>query len=256
MMAIHDVDMTGDIDLMDDVGGTDHVRKTDDSRDLIRVLVVDDHVIVRRGIRALLATVDGVEVVGEAQDGQEALERVDTLRPDVILLDLLMPRMDGIEVTRRVIAENPKARILVLTSFAADDKVFPAVKAGALGYLLKDTGPEALVRAIHQVYRGESSLSPIIARKVLEELSRPARRPLTAEPLTAREVDVLQVVAQGKSNQEIAADLMISEATVRTHVSNILGKLHLASRTQAALYALREGLASLDDGTPAPNDGA
>jgi NarL family two-component system response regulator LiaR len=218
------------------------------------VLVVDDHVVVRRGIRALLATVDGVKVVGEAQDGQEALEKIETLRPDVILLDLLMPRMDGIEVTRRAIAKDPEARILVLTSFAADDKVFPAIKAGALGYLLKDTGPEELVRAIHQVYRGESSLSPAIARKVLQELSRPPSQPLTTEPLTEREVEVLRVVAQGKSNQEIAAELMISEATVRTHVSNILGKLHLASRTQAALYALREGLASLDDASPEESD--
>jgi len=217
----------------------------------IGVLVVDDHVVVRRGIRALLATVDGVQVLGEAQDGQEALEKVDTLRPDVILLDLLMPRMDGIEVTRRVLAKDPEKRILVLTSFAADDKVFPAIKAGALGYLLKDTGPEALVRAIRQVYRGESSLSPAIARKVLQELSRPSDRPPTEEPLTEREVEVLQVVARGMSNQEIAEQLMISEATVRTHVSNILGKLHLASRTQAALYALREGIASLDD---APSD--
>jgi NarL family two-component system response regulator LiaR len=217
-------------------------------------LVVDDHVVVRRGIRALLATVDSVQVLGEAQDGQEALEKIDTLRPDVILLDLLMPRMGGIEVTRRVIAEDPGARILVLTSFAADDKVFPAIKAGALGYLLKDTGPEELVRAIRQVYRGESSLSPTIARKVLQELSRPSDRPPTAEPLTEREVEVLQVVAQGRSNQEIAEALVISEATVRTHVSNILGKLHLASRTQAALYALREGLASLDDSTPDERD--
>ncbi len=216
--------------------------------DRIRVLVVDDHVVVRRGIKALLATVDSVEVVGEAQDGVEALSKAGSLQPDVILLDLLMPRMDGIEVTERVMARNPEARILVLTSFAADDKVFPAIKAGALGYLLKDTGPEELVRAIHQVHEGESSLSPAIARKVLQELARPSNRPPTPEPLTNREVEVLQVVAQGLSNQEIAEQLMISEATVRTHVSNILGKLQLASRTQATLYALREGLASLDDG--------
>ena len=216
--------------------------------DRIRVLVVDDHVVVRRGIKALLATVDSVEVVGEAQDGVEALSKAGSLQPDVILLDLLMPRMDGIEVTERVMARNPEARILVLTSFAADDKVFPAIKAGALGYLLKDTGPEELVRAIHQVHEGESSLSPAIARKVLQELARPSNRPPTPEPLTNREVEVLQVVAQGLSNQEIAEQLMISEATVRTHVSNILGKLQLASRTQATLYALREGLASLEDG--------
>ncbi|MGC9356802.1 MAG: response regulator [Anaerolineae bacterium] len=213
----------------------------------IRVLVVDDHVIVRKGIRALLATEEGIDVVGEAKDGQAALESIRALCPDVILLDLLMPKLDGIEVTRQAIAENPRAKILVLTSFAADDKVFPAIKAGALGYLLKDTEPETLVRAIHQVHRGESSLSPTIARKVLQELSHPSDRPPTADPLTERELEVLQVVAKGKSNQEIADVLVISEATVRTHVSNILGKLHLASRTQAALYALREGLASLDN---------
>ncbi|MGD1992469.1 MAG: response regulator transcription factor [Anaerolineae bacterium] len=223
------------------------MKPVEHSEQSIRVLVVDDHIIVRRGIRALLATEEGIEVVGEAQDGAEALERIRELHPDVILLDLLMPRLDGIEVTRQVMAENPQARILVLTSFAADDKVFPAIKAGALGYLLKDTGPRALVRAIRQVYRGESSLSPVIARKVLQELSQPSDRPPTAEPLTERELQVLQVVARGSSNQEIAQELMISEATVRTHVSNILGKLHLASRTQAALYALREGLASLDE---------
>ncbi len=226
---------------------TDDVRRTGDQARPIRVLVVDDHGVVRGGIRALLATVDDVEAVGEARDGQEALEKIEALRPDVILIDLLMPRMDGIEVTRRVVAENAEARILVLTSFAADENVFPAIKAGALGYLLKDTGPEELVRAIRQVYGGESSLSPAVARKVLQELSRPLDRPRTPDPLTEREVEVLQVVARGLSNQEIAAELMISEATVRTHVSNILGKLHLASRTQAALYALRQGLASLGD---------
>lgn len=226
------------MDAMGQVGGTGGS---------IRVLIVDDHVIVRSGIRALLATEADIEVVAEAQDGQEALEKIRRFRPDVVLLDLLMPRMDGIEVTRRVVAENVPSRILILTSFAADDKVFPAIKAGALGYLLKDTGPQELVGAIRQVYRGESSLSPAIARKVLQELSRPADRPPTLDPLTERELEVLQVVAQGKSNQEIAETLVISEATVRTHVSNILSKLHLASRTQAALYALREGIASLDN---------
>ncbi|MCB0009893.1 MAG: response regulator transcription factor, partial [Anaerolineales bacterium] len=142
----------------------------------------------------------------------------------------------------------PEARILVLTSFATDDRVFPAVKAGALGYLLKDSGPDALVQAIRQVYRGESSLHPKIARKLMQELARPASsQPPTAAPLTAREVEVLQLVAQGLANQEIADQLVIGEATVRSHVSNILSKLHLASRTQAALYALRAGYASLDD---------
>jgi NarL family two-component system response regulator LiaR len=220
------------------------------SQSPIRVLITDDHSIVRKGIRALLATEPDIEVVGEAGDGAEAATQALALRPDVILMDLVMPKVDGIEATRRILAQQPGMRILVLTSFAADDKVFPAIKAGALGYLLKDSGPEELVQAIHQVYRGEPSLEPSIARKVLLELSQPPKTPLTAEPLTEREVDVLRLVAQGRSNRDIAEELVITEMTVRTHVSNILGKLHLASRTQAALYALREGLASLDDVPP------
>jgi NarL family two-component system response regulator LiaR len=216
----------------------------------VRVLVVDDHVVVRQGIRALLATEPDIEVVGEAVNGREAVAETEKLRPDVILMDLVMPEMDGIEAIRRIKARQPEARILVLTSFASDDKVFPAIKAGALGYLLKDSGPEELVGAIHQVHRGESWLHPAIARKLLQELSGPSERPPTPDPLTEREVEVLQSVARGRSNQEIAEDLVISEATARAHVSNILRKLHLASRTQAALYALREGLASLEDAAP------
>ena len=216
----------------------------------IRVLIADDHAILRKGIRALLGTESDMEVVGETGDGLETVAQARALRPDVILMDLVMPKMDGIEATRQITAEQPGVRILVLTSFAADDKVFPAIKAGALGYLLKDSGPDELVQAIHQVHRGEPSLEPSIARKVLLELSQPPKTPLTAEPLTEREVDVLRLVAQGRSNRDIAEELVITEMTVRTHVSNILGKLHLASRTQAALYALREGLASLDDVPP------
>lgn len=213
----------------------------------IRLLLVDDHIFVRKGIRALLATEEGIDVIGEAGDGVEALRKIEELKPDVILLDLLMPKMGGIEVIERVMTDDPQARILVLTSFVADDKVFPAIKAGALGYLLKDTEPEELVQAIRQVFRGESSLSPVIARKVLQEISRPSERELSEDPLTDREVEILQHIAKGESNREIAEALVLSEATVRTHVSNILGKLHLASRTQAALYALRKGLAPLDE---------
>lgn len=213
----------------------------------IKVLVVDDHVIVRKGIRALLATEPNIQVIGEAKNGQEAITESERLQPDVILMDLVMPEMDGIEAIRYITGHQPGARILVLTSFATDEKVFPAIKSGALGYLLKDSNPEELVQAIHQVFRGESSLHPTIARKLLQELSRPPQRPPTAEPLTEREMAVLRLIAHGLSNQEIADQLVISEATVRTHVSNILSKLHLASRTQAALYALREGLASLDE---------
>jgi two-component system, NarL family, response regulator LiaR len=213
----------------------------------IRVLIVDDHAIVRKGIGALLATEPDIAVVGEAVNGAEAVTQAQTLCPDVVLMDLVMPRMDGIEATRRISALPGKLRVLVLTSFAADDKVFPAIKAGALGYLLKDSSPADLVQAIRRVYRGEPSLEPQIASKVLYELAHPPQARLTQDPLTERELEVLRLIAQGNSNREIADQLFITEMTVRAHVSNVLGKLHLASRTQAALYALREGLASVDD---------
>jgi NarL family two-component system response regulator LiaR len=212
----------------------------------IRILIADDHAIVREGLRALIGTKPDMELVGEAADGVEAVLKARSLRPDVILLDLVMPRKDGIEAIGEIKRENPKARILVLTSFAEDEKVFPAIQSGALGYLLKDSSPQELLRAIREVYRGESSLHPAIARKLIGELNRPPENlPPTEEPLTEREVEVLSLVARGLSNQEIAERLVVSERTVRTHVSNILGKLHLANRTQAALYAVREGLAGL-----------
>jgi NarL family two-component system response regulator LiaR len=211
----------------------------------IRLLVVDDHLVVRKGIRALLATEPDIQVVGEARDGAEAVVEAARLQPDVILMDLVMPQLDGIAAIQQIIACQPAARILVLTNFEADDKVFPAIRAGALGYTLKDFGPAELVRAIQRVYRGESSLHPTIARKVLQELAHPPKHLPAPEPLTEREIAVLRLIAQGESNQEIATTLRIGEATVSKHVSHILGKLHLTSRTQAALYALREGLASL-----------
>jgi len=213
----------------------------------IRVLIVDDHEIVRKGIRALLATKRDIQVVGEARDGAEAVTQAQSLQPDVILMDLTMPKMNGIDATHLITTGQPSARVLVLTSFAADEQVFPAIKAGALGYLLKDSGPQELVLAIRQVFRGEPSLDPSVARKVLSELSTPSQKPLTPDPLTVRELEILRLVAQGKSNKEIAGDLVIAEETVHTHVSNILNKLHLASRTQAALYALKEGIASVND---------
>ena len=214
----------------------------------IRVLLTDDHAIVRKGVRALLATERDIQVVGEAGSGAEALAQAEALHPDVILMDLVMPELDGIEATRQITSKLPGTHILVLTSFAADEKVFPAIKAGALGYLLKDSGPEELVEAIRKVHRGEPSLEPTIARKVLMELSHPPKQqPLTADPLTEREFDVLRLIAKGCSNKEIALKLSVSDLTVRTHVSNILSKLHLASRTQAALYALQKGITSLAD---------
>jgi NarL family two-component system response regulator LiaR len=213
----------------------------------IRILVADDHEIVRKGLRALLSSEPDMEVVGEASNGEEAVAQAQEFHPDVILMDIVMPGVDGIEATRQITARPPAPRVLVLTSFATDDKIFPAIKAGALGYLLKDTAPQELIEAIRQVYRGEPSLEASIARKVLAELSRLPQQPLTRQPLTERELDVLRLIAGGKSNREIAEHLTISDMTVRTHVSNILGKLQLASRTQAALYALRTGLASLQD---------
>jgi NarL family two-component system response regulator LiaR len=213
----------------------------------IRVLVVDDHPIVIKGTRALLEEFDDIEVVGDAQNGLVAIEENKKLQPDVILMDLIMPEMDGIEAIRLITADQPNAKILVLTSFITDDKVFPAIKAGALGYLLKDSESDDLIKAIRQVYRGEPSLHPSIARKMLQELGRSTPEKPIPEPLTDRETEVLRLLAKGHDNQEIADKLVIAEVTVRTHISRILRKLHLANRVQATLYALREGLASLED---------
>jgi NarL family two-component system response regulator LiaR len=218
----------------------------------IRVLVADDHAIIRKGMKAVLDLVPDIQIVGEAENGLEAVKLAEELHPDVLLMDLVMPEMDGIEAIRRIKALHLEARILVLTTFTGEDLIFPAIKAGALGYQLKDSSPEDLIEAIRQVCRGEPSLHPIIARKLLQELLTPSEKPPTSDPLTQREVEVLRLIAQGYENKEIAEKLTISEATTRTHVSNILGKLHLASRTQAALYALREGLASLDDPNEVP----
>ncbi|MEZ4861256.1 MAG: response regulator transcription factor [Caldilineaceae bacterium] len=213
----------------------------------IRVLIADDHHVVRGGIRALLETEEDIDVIDEASDGVETVLKTRSLNPDVILMDLMMPRKSGIEAIEEIKQEDPDARILVLTSYSDDEKVFAAIKAGALGYLLKETSTKELLQAIHDVYRGESSLHPAIARKLIRELNRPSNLPPSDDPLTEREIEVLVYVARGYSNQDIANTLFISERTVRTHVSNILSKLHLANRTQAALYALKEGLTNLDD---------
>ena len=215
----------------------------------IRVLIVDDHGIVRKGTRALLDRIPDFTVVGEAGNGKEAVAQAKELQPDVILMDLMMPEMDGIKAIGLITASQPNSRILALTSFAADDKVFPAIKAGALGYMLKDADPEDLIQAIRQVHRGEPSLHPSIARKVLQELGRPQTAPPSPgpDPLTERELEVLQLVAQGLTNQQMAEQLTVAEVTIRTHISNILSKLHLANRVQATLYALREGLTTLEN---------
>jgi two-component system, NarL family, response regulator LiaR len=215
----------------------------------IRLLIADDHPIVRKGLRALLEDQPGVEVIAEATDGAETVEQARQLKPDVILLDLVMPGKDGLYAIGEIKREQPEARILVLTSYFEDEQVFPAIKAGALGYLLKDSPPQDLLQAIRDIARGQSALHPAIALKVIRELNHPADLPLTSDPLTGRELEVLTLLAQGMSNAEIAGNLTISERTVGTHISNILSKLHLASRTQAALYALKQGLARLDAGT-------
>jgi NarL family two-component system response regulator LiaR len=213
---------------------------------MIRILIADDHPIVREGLRGLIAVTPGMEVVAEAANGEEAIQQARTAKPDVILLDLVMPRKDGLQAIQEIKQENSQARILVISSFAEDDKVFPAIKAGASGYLLKDSSPQELLQAIREVYQGEVSLHPTIARKLVQELNRPPNLPPSKEPLTPREMEVLTLVAQGLSNLELAEKLGVSEVTVRTHIHNILNKLHLANRTQAALYALREGLVNLD----------
>jgi NarL family two-component system response regulator LiaR len=212
----------------------------------IRILIVDDHVLIREGIKALVASVHDVEVVGEAADGYQAVEQARLLAPDVILLDLVMPEKDGLQALPELAECCPATRVLVLTSYTDDDKVFTAIKSGALGYLLKDSTSEELLKAIRSVYRGESSLHPTIARKLILEINRPPEQPSAREPLSSREMEVLSLIARGLSNKEIASQLNLSEHTVNSHIGNILKKLHLANRTQAALYALREGIVDLE----------
>ncbi len=208
----------------------------------IRVLIADDHPVVRSGLRALIETETGMEIVGDAADGKEAIEKAGQLLPDIVLLDLMMPGVSGLEAIEGIRQHNSDIHILVLTSFDQDDLLFPAIKAGAHGYLLKDSSPEDLLRAIRQVSRGESSLHPTIARKLIREFSGSAQETNPAVPLSKREHDVLELLALGLSNQEIANSLTISERTARKHVSNILDKLHVSNRTQAALFAVHRGI--------------
>lgn len=223
----------------------------------IRVMIVDDHAVVRQGLRGFLELQPNIEVVGEAVDGVDAVEKAQALRPNIVLMDLVMPRMDGVQATRAIRTALPSTQVVVLTSFSEDEQVFASIKAGAAGYLMKDIQPTALAAALEKVARGEPTLHPEIARKIMQELGTPPRtQPPAAvrekgskelEPgLTEREVEVLRLIARGKSNREIADELVLSEKTVKTHVSNILQKLHLSDRTKAALYAVRRRLVDVD----------
>ena len=207
----------------------------------IKVLIVDDHAVVRQGLRTFLGMLPDIQIVGEAASGAEAVEAAGKAGPDVILMDLVMPVMDGVEATRRIRAANPDAKVIVLTSFAEDDKIFPAIRAGAAGYLLKDVKPAELVDTIRAVARGESRLAPDITRKILSGIAGAGRGQPPQEQLTGREAEVLGCLARGLSNKEIAAELFIAEKTVKTHISNILSKLDLSDRTRAAVYAVKHG---------------
>ena len=207
----------------------------------VRVMIVDDHAVVREGLRNFLGMLPGIELVAEAASGTEALERAPKAKPQVVLMDLMMPVMDGIEATRRLHEAHPEVKVIVLTSFADDDRVFPALRAGAVAYLLKDVGPKELAEAIVAAARGEVRLHPDVTKRLVSELAGGApKRP--EEELTEREREVLRCIARGRSNKEIGEDLFISEKTVKTHVGSILAKLGLADRTQAALYAVKHGL--------------
>jgi len=210
----------------------------------IKVLIVDDHQVVRQGLRTFLELQEDVVVVGEAGDGKTAVELVRQLEPDVVLMDLVMPHLDGIAATQQVKSLRANVKVIALTSFTEDDKVFPAIQAGASSYLLKDVSPDDLVEAIRAAYQGEARLHPDIMRRLMEQVASQGKtaRGTTMEELTERELEVVQLVARGRSNHEIAQELVISEKTVKTHVSNILGKLHLDDRTQLAIYAFKSGL--------------
>ncbi len=213
---------------------------------MIRLFQADDHAIVRAGMQALIMSEPDMQLIGEAADGVEAVQKIAELQPDVVLLDLQMPRKGGLEAIPEIKRVAPDSKILVVTSFGDDDHLFAAVKAGAQGYLLKDSSPDAILNAIRDVAAGRGALSADVALRVIQEMGKePKVKPAdpTNDPLTSRELEILRLVAQGLTNQEIAEKFVVSERTVRTHVSNILGKLHLANRTQAALYALREGIA-------------
>lgn len=209
----------------------------------IRILVVDDESVVREGVVAILSYQTDIEVVAEAKNGLEALELARKTNPDVVLLDMVMPKQDGLTTIPKLKEVVPDAKILVLTSFAEADRVYQTIKAGALGYLLKDATRVQLLQAIRDVANGQASIHPSVALKVIHEIDHPSEMMYTSEPLTPRELDTLRLIANGLSNQEIAQAMAVHERTVAKYVSSILSKLHLANRTQVALYAIREGLA-------------
>lgn len=220
----------------------------------IRVLLVDDHALVRQGLRMFIEMQNDMEVVGEGANGLEAVELAARLKPDVILLDLMMPEMDGVEATCKILRGAPQSRVLILTSFGEDDKVFPAIRAGAQGYLLKDIQPRDLVQAVRESYQGKAQLHPIVARRLMMAIAgdmpakepKPVSLPVELQGLTEREREVLEQIARGLTNREIAEKMVISEKTVKTHVSNLLDKLGLEDRTRAAIWALKHGLGSKD----------
>jgi DNA-binding NarL/FixJ family response regulator len=225
--------------------------------DKIRVLIVDDHAVVRQGLRTFLELQDNpdsipIQVVGEASNGLQAVEQARSLQPDIVLLDLVMPGMDGIAATPKIIEGSPKTRVIILTSFGEDDKVLPAIRAGAQGYLLKDIPPNELAQAVRDAHLGKVQLHPDVARKLMSAVAAKGEPPASRsqkpalEDLTERELEVLRLIADGLSNRAIAEKMVISEKTVKTHVSNILGKLNLTDRTQAAIWAVKHGLGSKD----------
>jgi two-component system, NarL family, response regulator LiaR len=214
---------------------------------LIRLLISDDHKVVREGLKAFMSSIPDLEIVGEAVNGREAVALAACLKPDVILLDLVMPVLDGIGATREIKKNDPAAKIIIVTSFVEESQVISAIKEGASGYLLKDSSPQEIETAIRSVYQGETAFPARITSILVRELNRPEKPAQKSSPLTEREIDILKLIAQGKSNQEIAADLFLSVWTVRTYVTAILDKLKVENRTQATLYALREGLVKLEE---------
>jgi DNA-binding NarL/FixJ family response regulator len=208
---------------------------------VIRVLIVDDHAVVREGLRTFLELQDGIAVAGEAADGEQAIMQAEALAPDVVLMDLVMPRLDGVGAMRELRRRLPQTRVIVLTSFAEDERLLPAIQAGAAGYLLKNVAPAELARAVRAAHAGEALLDPVIAARLVDAIAQPAGEP-APERLTAREQEVLALIARGYSNKRIARELGIAEKTVKTHVGHVLAKLGVTDRTQAAVHAVRMGL--------------